>query len=108
MPMRKITKKEINILLTARQHALIARLRETGINMSSLARLALRKFGDAPLAATVDDAPKTKRVVLYLEEVDLECLEAIALREGESKSEVLRALLGRYLTENEDALNRLF
>ncbi len=47
--MRNITKKEINILLTSRQHAMLAKLRETGVNMSSISRLAIRKFGEAEL-----------------------------------------------------------
>lgn len=105
--MRNIKKKEINILLTPRQHAQIARLRETGINMSSLARIALRKYADRTIVND-DSSAKTRRAVLYLEDADLLMLDVIAAREGLSKSEVLRCLLAMYLSENEDALNRLF
>lgn len=106
--MRQILKKEINILLTSRQHGMIARLKETGINMSSLARLAIRKFGDQPLEEVTDSGGKDKRVVIYLEQTDLDKLDVVAQREGMSRSVVLRTLLARYLDENEDALNRLF
>jgi hypothetical protein len=106
--MRNINKKEINILLTHQQHSLIARLRETGINMSSLSRLAVRKFGTSPLDSTTDDGAKTKRVVIYLEGDDIDRLETIAARECITKSEALRRLLAMYLEVNEDALDRLF
>lgn len=106
--MRNITKKEINILLTPQQHSLIARLKETGLNMSSLSRLALRKFGTTNLGEGQDDGAKTKRVVIYLDGDDLESLEAISAREGISKSEALRRLLATYLSVNQDALNQLF
>jgi len=105
--MRQLNKKEVNILLTPHQHSLIARLKETGINMSSLSRLAIRKFGNSELTEP-DDGPKSRRVVLYLEMEDIEQLELIAARENNRKSEVLRRLLAKYLSENEDALNRLF
>lgn len=105
--MRNIIKKEINILLTARQHSMITRLRETGVNMSSISRLAIRKFGDSSLEQ-VDDGAKSKRVVIYLEAQDCESLETISAREGLTRSEALRRLIAKYLSENEDALNRLF
>lgn len=105
--MRNITKKEINILLTSRQHSMITRLKETGVNMSSISRLAIRKFGDSYLEHT-DDGAKTKRVVIYLEAQDCESLETISAREGLTRSEALRRLIAKYLLENEDALNRLF
>lgn len=75
--------------------------------MSSLSRLAIRKFGKTELTET-DDGPKSRRVVLYLEMDDIEKLETIATKEKTTKSEVLRRLLAKYLSENEDALNRLF
>lgn len=86
----------------------MARLKETGLNMSSISRLAVRKFGDAPLTENPDDAAKSKRVVIYLEADDIEKLEQIAARHGISKSEALRRLLATYLTVNEAALNQLF
>lgn len=106
--MRNINKKEINILLTPQQHSLIARLKQTGVNMSSLSRLAIRKFGEAGLEGKMDDGAKTKRVVIYLEGEDIVTLEAIAARESLTKSEVLRRLLAMYLSVNEGALNQLF
>lgn len=106
--MRNINKKEINILLTPQQHSLIARLKETGLNMSSLSRLALRKYGASTLEGKIDDGAKSKRVVIYLEGGDIDTLETIAAREGITKSEALRRLLATYLSVNEDALNRLF
>lgn len=105
--MRSINKKEINILLTPQQHSMIARLKETGINMSSLSRLAIRKFGGSELPE-INVGPKSRRVVLYLEVEDIEKLEKIAAKEAITKSEVLRRLLSKYLSENEEALNRLF
>lgn len=105
--MRNITKKEINILLTSRQHAMLAKLRETGVNMSSISRLAIRKFGDVELPAE-DDGAKDKRVVIYLEDEDLQRLKAIAGCRHLKPSETMRRLIAKYLMENEDALNRLF
>lgn len=105
--MRNIIKKEINILLTPQQHALIARLKETGLNMSSLSRLAIKKFGDACID-TPDDGAKTKRAVIYLEAEDIEKLEEISASKGISKSETLRRLLATYLSVNQSALDQLF
>lgn len=106
--MRPINKKEINTLLTPHQHALLARLKETGLNMSSLSRLAIRKFSNAALDENPDDGAKSKRVVIYLESQDIAALEAVAARKGISKSEALRRLLSVYLSVNESALNQLF
>ncbi len=106
--MRNISKKEINILLTPQQHGLIAKLKETGVNMSSLSRLAIRKFGKTDFEESTDDSAKTKRVVIYLEAEDIESLETIAARKGISKSEALRRLLATYLSVNQDALKQLF
>jgi len=106
--MRNINKKEINVLLTPRQHSIIAKLKETGINMSSLSRLAIRKFGEFSLQQDDGDGAKSKRVVLYLEGEDVDKLEVIAAREGITKSETLRRLLAIYLSVNEQALNQLF
>ena len=106
--MRNINKKEINILLTPRQHSVIAKLKETGINMSSLSRLAIRKFGASDLREDTGDGAKSKRVVIYLEGDDIDTLDTIAAREGITKSETLRRLLAAYLSVNEQALNQLF
>lgn len=106
--MRNITKKEINILLTSPQHSLIAKLKETGLNMSSISRLAIRKFSSADLEAYTDSGAKTKRVVIYLEEDDIQTLEFISTKNGLSRSETLRRLLATYLSVNEKALDQLF
>ena len=106
--MRNILKKEINILLTVHQHSLMARLKETGVNMSSISRLAIRKFGDSTMAENLDDGAKNKRVVIYLEADDIEKLDLISARNSVSKSEALRRLLSIYLNVNEGALNQLF
>lgn len=106
--MRNIKKKEINILLPPHQHSQILRLKETGINMSSLARLAIRKFGHAELTESPDDGAKSKRAVIYMEEEDIKNLESIAAHHSLSKSETLRRLLATYLSVNENALNQLF
>lgn len=76
--------------------------------MSSISRLAVRKFGDSSLTESPDDGAKSKRVVIYLEADDIEKLELIAARHGISKSEALRRLLATYLSINESALNQLF
>ncbi len=76
--------------------------------MSSLSRLAIRKFGDTDFELNPDEGAKTKRVVIYLEAEDIEKLEAISSRKAISKSETLRKLLCHYLTVNEEALNQLF
>lgn len=76
--------------------------------MSSISRLAIRKFGDSSLTENPDDGAKSKRVVIYLEAEDSEKLEHIAARHGISKSEALRRLLATYLSINESALNQLF
>ena len=106
--MRNIKKKEINILLTLPQHSLIAKLKESGLNMSSLSRLAIRKFGSANLEAYTDSGSKTKRVVIYLEEDDIQSLESISTKNDLSKSETLRRLLATYLSVNEKVLDQLF
>jgi hypothetical protein len=106
--MRNIKKREINVLLSPQQHSLIAKLKETGVNMSSLSRLAIRKFGATDLEERPDDGAKTKRVVIYLEAEDIESLETISTRKGISKSDALRRLLSTYLTVNQAALNQLF
>lgn len=76
--------------------------------MSSVSRLAIRKFGDSEINECPDDGAKSKRVVIYLEADDIEKLEAISARHDISKSETLRRLLATYLTVNEAALNQLF
>ena len=76
--------------------------------MSSLSRLAIRKFGDSSLDEEFSEGVKSKRVVIYLEGEDIEKLGIIAAREGITKSETLRRLLTKYLTVNEQALNQLF
>ena len=106
--MRKINKKEINILLSPQQHSVVAKLKETGLNMSSLSRLAIRKFGEVDLVESTDDGAKSKRAVIYLELEDITGLEAVAARLGISKSEALRRLLATYLSVNESAINQLF
>jgi len=107
--MRKINKEELNIYLTVEQHSLMGQLRETGVNMSSLARLAIRKFGNESLIDLPEqDSPKSKRVNLYLDPEDMENLEKIATREGVKRSEVLRRLLAKYLLVNREALKSLF
>ena len=103
----KIKKDEINVRLTTPQHTLIARLKETGLNMSSISRLAIRKYGDAELMEG-DDNAKDKRVVIYIEKDDLEKLREIADKRKLSSSETLRRLIGTYLEVNRDILNNLF
>jgi hypothetical protein len=98
---------ELNIYLTANQHAQIARMRETGINMSAIARLAIKKFGVSALAPE-DDAPKSKRVVLYLGAEDVTALATLSAREGVSRSNVLRRLIATYLGVNAEAIESLF
>jgi hypothetical protein len=104
--MRKINKSEINTYITESQHDLISKLKETGINMSSLSRLAIRRYGPNPIE-TIEDDGKKIRVNLYLETKDLKDLQDIALREGIKSSEVLRYLLSKYLRVNEGALKQL-
>lgn len=107
--MRKINKEELNIYLTQELHELMKQLRETGVNMSSLARLAIRKFGNESLIDLPElDSPKSKRVNLYLDPEDMRSLESIATREGVKRSEVLRRILAKYLLINRDALKSLF
>ena len=106
MRTRKIIKNEINVRLSTPQHALIARLKETGLNMSSISRLAIRKFGDAELQEG-DDNAKDKRVVIYLDKEDLEKLHTVADKKKLSPSETLRRLIGTYLDVNKDILNNL-
>jgi hypothetical protein len=98
---------ELNIYLTQRQHAQIARMRQTGINMSAIARLAIKKFGRFPLEPE-DDSAKAKRVVLYLGAEDAEALATLSTREGGSRSSVLRRLIAAYLRVNADAIESLF
>jgi len=74
--------------------------------MSSLSRLAIRKYGAGPLEKTEDTGRKV-RVNLYLEAEDLFNLQAIAQREGIKSSEALRHLISMYLRQNESALKQL-
>lgn len=104
--MRKINKSEINTYITEAQRDLISNLKETGINMSSISRLAIRKYGADPIEA-IEDTGKKIRVNLYLESEDLKNLQDIAQREGIKSSEVVRHLLSKYLRINEHALKQL-
>jgi allophanate hydrolase subunit 1 len=104
--MRNIKKSEINTYITEAQRDLISKLKETGINMSSLSRLAIRKYG-ADSIETIEDTGKKIRVNLYLEPEDLKNLQKIAQREGIKSSEVLRHLISKYLRLNENALMQL-
>jgi hypothetical protein len=74
--------------------------------MSSLSRLAIRKFGAAPIER-IEESGKKIRVNIYLEAKDLENLQEIAQRDGMTSSEVLRHLISKYLRINENALKQL-
>jgi hypothetical protein len=107
--MRNVKREELNIYLTQEQHELMGQLRETGVNMSSLARLAIRKFGQNSLNDLPEqDSPKSKRVNLYLDPEDMKSLDEIAVREGVKRSDILRRLLAKYLMVNQEALKSLF
>jgi Zn-dependent peptidase ImmA (M78 family) len=100
-------KVNLNIYLTAGQHAQMARMRATGINMSAIARLAIKKFASCTLEPD-DDTPKAKRVVLYISADDAETLSTLSAREGVSRSSVLRRLISIYLRANAAAIKSLF
>ncbi len=105
--MRNIKKSEINTYITEKQRDFIACLKDTGINMSSIARLAIRKYSAGKPIERIEDTGKKIRVNLYLESSDLTSLQEIAQREALSSSEVLRHLISKYLRLHEKALKQL-
>ena len=105
--MRNINKSEINTYITEYQRDFIASLKDTGINMSSIARLAIRKYGSDKPMERIEDTGKKIRVNLYLESTDLKNLQEIGLREGITSSEVLRHLISKYLRIHEKILKQL-
>jgi hypothetical protein len=74
--------------------------------MSSIARLAIRKYGANPIEKG-EDTGKKVRVNLYLEEGDLKNLQEIAQREGIKNSEILRHVISKYLRMHKNALMQL-
>lgn len=98
---------EFNLFITTGQYDQIARLRETGLNLSSLARLALRKLAQADLDPE-DDSPRPKRAVVYLSPDDALTLQIIADRKGISRAMAIRQILTTYLRIHSVAIESLF
>ncbi len=105
--MRKITKSEINVYISENQHMFVSQLRETGINLSSISRMAIRMFRKSALESDEGASSKKIRVTIYLENHDRDVLEAISLREHVSASEALRCLISMFLKAKETALRQL-
>lgn len=99
--------KSVNIHLTKDLHGQILSLRELGITLSSVARLAIKKYGSQPIADVDSTLVKAQRVILYLDLNNYDELGKIAAREGRSRADVLRCLMTRYLRENKKALESL-
>lgn len=93
--------------MTEAQSEQIAKLRDVGLSASTIARQALRKCGEMPLAPG-DDCPRPIRFNPYLSVDDAATLSAVATRLGCSRSEALRRTISCYLSVNRAAINALF
>lgn len=98
---------DFNLYITVDQFNLISRLKKTGINMSSLCRLAIRKCSHMPLDPE-DESPCLKRVAIYLASEDAVVLQRLSDQLDEPRSQVLRRLLTTYLRINTAAIESLF
>lgn len=103
----KSNQVELNLYISSNQHYQIGRLRETGINLSSLARLAIRKCAHIALDLE-DETAKNKRIQVYLGHEDAAVLQHIADELGCSRAMAMRRLLSTYLRINAVALESLF
>lgn len=102
-------KIEINIYITKSQHAELKDLRQLGLNMSSLSRIALNKYQSTPLEnESTPDTGGLKRVQLYLDKSSSELVSCIAANHGINRSESLRRVLARYLREHGELIRQLF
>jgi len=102
-------KIEINIYLSKSQHAELKNLRQLGLNMSSLSRIALKKYQCTSLDnESTPDIGGLKRVQLYLDERSSELVSSIAINHGINRSETLRRVLARYLRDHVELIRQLF
>lgn len=98
---------EFNVYLSADQYSRLTRLRETGMNLSSIARLAIRKCGDGPIDPEPEVTSYPKRILIYIHKKDAARLQELANREGVSRAVILRRLLTTYLRINAAAIESL-
>jgi hypothetical protein len=100
-------KIEINIFLTRAQYLELKPLRELGLNMSSISRIAITKYHDSTLE-NFEQAGPLQRVQLYLDLETNKLLQSLADRVGTNRSETLRNLLSRYLHDHMNLIKQLF
>jgi len=102
-----VERVEFNVYLSADQYSRLTRLRETGMNLSSIARLAIRKCADGPIDPEPEATSYPQRVLIYIHPDDASRLKVLATREGVSRAVILRRLLTTYLRINADAIESL-
>jgi hypothetical protein len=98
---------EFNLHLSTQLYSQISRLSDSRINLSSIARLAIRKCGHGQLDAE-DDVSKPKRVLIYLSPEEAAALQKLSEQENISRATTLRRLLATYFRINADAIESLF
>jgi hypothetical protein len=98
---------EFNLHLSSQLYNQISRLSDTGINLSSIARLAIRKCGHTQIDAEYE-VSRPKRVLIYLSPEEAAVLQKLSEQENISRAMTLRRLLTTYLRINADAIESLF
>jgi hypothetical protein len=100
---------EINFHVSNELFAKIHRLQESGLSLSAMARLAIRKCAKLPLEDQECPGALPKRLLLYLHADDARLLDELAAKEGErSRARTLRKLIHTYLLVNAEAIEALF
>jgi len=77
------------------------------MNLSSIARLAIRKCADGPIDPEPEATSYPKRILIYLHPDDATRLQKLADRDGVSRAVILRRLLTTYLRINATAIESL-
>jgi len=98
---------EFNLHISTQQYSQLIRLRETGMNLSSIARLALRKCADGPIDPEPEASSYPQRILIYIHPGDAIRLQDLATREGTNRAAVLRRLISTYLRINAQAIESL-
>lgn len=98
---------EFNVYLSSDQYSQLTRLRETGMNLSSIARLAIRKCAEGSIDPEPETTSYPQRVLIYIHTDDAARLQELANRDGVSRAVILRRLLTTYFRINREALESL-
>ena len=99
---------EFNFHITKNLSLQVARLQGAGLNLSAVARLAIRKCATLPLDEE-DDTPRSRRILLYLHVDEAKLLDELAAQEGyRSRARTLRRLITTFLRIYAPEIDRLF